>query len=137
MYNGNIKKCNDCGETKPVTDFGKEAKCPDGLRPYCRSCVRIRNKRTGANRDAAKDRAYRTANKERVAQWNRDWRAANPERAREIGSAWRARKLEATVEDVRECVVLTTHGHCNRSKKDRQLHELDLPFVPPRLLAVF
>lgn len=29
-----------------------------------------------------------------------------------------------------------THPHCNLSKKDRFLHELDLPFVPPHLKVV-
>lgn len=32
--------------------------------------------------------------------------------------------------------IRPAHAHCNQSKKDQQLHELDLPFVPPHLLAV-
>ena len=40
------KKCFDCGEIKPSSEFGKVAvsKSLDGLRPYCKSCHNTHNK---------------------------------------------------------------------------------------------
>lgn len=167
--------CKDCGETKPVADFGKQKRNQDGLRPYCRPCVSIRNKATAAKRDRSEyDRRYRAANKDRYRQYAQNWAAANPERRRELVAQYRARKLAAVVDDVTTADVLAVHGrwcylcespigddlhldhvvplvrggahsfanlrpthqHCNQSKKDRELHELDLPFVPPHLKAV-
>lgn len=34
------RKCGRCGETKPVTEFGKKAGGKDGLQPWCRECKR-------------------------------------------------------------------------------------------------
>jgi hypothetical protein len=33
-----FKKCPDCGEDKPVSEFGRNAKLKDGLQFYCRAC---------------------------------------------------------------------------------------------------
>jgi hypothetical protein len=33
------KKCNKCGETKPVKDFCMVRRNADGLNTYCRACV--------------------------------------------------------------------------------------------------
>ncbi len=37
-----MKRCPDCGVTKPLSDFGRNAARPDGLAHYCRSCYRNR-----------------------------------------------------------------------------------------------
>lgn len=34
------KVCSKCGESKPVSEFNKEAKRSDGLYPYCKPCLR-------------------------------------------------------------------------------------------------
>jgi hypothetical protein len=36
------KRCPDCGETKPVEAFSKNASRPDGLQFYCKSCYSAR-----------------------------------------------------------------------------------------------
>jgi hypothetical protein len=36
------KHCPDCGETKPVTAFSRNASRPDGLQFYCKSCFSAR-----------------------------------------------------------------------------------------------
>jgi hypothetical protein len=40
------KTCPDCGETKPVTSFNRNASRPDGLQFYCKSCFSVRGART-------------------------------------------------------------------------------------------
>jgi hypothetical protein len=36
------KKCPDCGEQKPVSEYGRNASRPDGLAFYCRPCFQRR-----------------------------------------------------------------------------------------------
>jgi len=38
-----LKKCSACQEHKPVTVFGVDRSCKDGLRAYCKPCVYIRS----------------------------------------------------------------------------------------------
>ncbi|PRY47559.1 recombination endonuclease VII [Geodermatophilus tzadiensis] len=40
-----MKTCPQCGEAKPVTDFGRNRALRDGLSFYCLSCNRERNRR--------------------------------------------------------------------------------------------
>src|SRR5215218_2309529 len=35
-----LKTCRGCGETKPVADFYRRSRSPDGLQRTCRSCTR-------------------------------------------------------------------------------------------------
>lgn len=43
------KTCTTCGETKPLDDFHRHAKSPQGRRSSCKNCVRARR---------AKERAH-------------------------------------------------------------------------------
>lgn len=52
------KVCSQCGEAKPVSDFGPLAHCKDGLRPSCKPCARkqqraYRLRRLGEERDCS------------------------------------------------------------------------------------
>ena len=38
------KKCPQCGETKPASEFPKSRASPDGLNTYCKTCSNIRSK---------------------------------------------------------------------------------------------
>ena len=40
------KRCPDCGLTKPVAAFSKNAARPDGLQFYCKACYSVRSART-------------------------------------------------------------------------------------------
>lgn len=63
-----LKKCRDCAETKPVTDFPKRAGL-DGYRPYCKECKKARHDAwLEANRDAvnAQRKAFYEANRDRI-----------------------------------------------------------------------
>ena len=37
------KICNECSKSKPLTEFHKRAKSPDGKQGKCKSCVKVRN----------------------------------------------------------------------------------------------
>ena len=40
------KRCSDCGEIKPATEFWKNKSSKDGLAYYCKPCFRLRNSRS-------------------------------------------------------------------------------------------
>lgn len=47
------KRCRDCGETKPASEFHVQATARDGLRPYCKPCTIARVNASVARRRAA------------------------------------------------------------------------------------
>jgi len=53
------KRCPDCGLTKPVAAFSKNAARPDGLQYYCKDCYSQRAARTYRDREARKGRVVR------------------------------------------------------------------------------
>ncbi len=61
-----LKNCSQCGP-KPVGEFGKDSRSPDGLKPACKTC-------RGKYRQA-----YRYANAERLEAYNRKYRDDNAE----------------------------------------------------------
>jgi hypothetical protein len=69
MLLGPIKKCAECQEEKPKTEFGKTSK-------YCRPCAGIRKKQSLKR---AQQR-YVEAHPDRVTARNKDFYAANRER---------------------------------------------------------
>ena len=82
------KKCTDCGEIKPITEFYKRKESKDGHQSICKECSKRYNQKW--NRD----------NKERKkkynAQWNRDnpeyqaqWREDNKEHIKEYQAQWK------------------------------------------------
>ncbi|MEU8803382.1 endonuclease VII domain-containing protein [Spirillospora sp. NPDC048819] len=46
------KKCPDCGESKPTTDFWKLKASKDGLAYYCKACFGLRNSRSYRQKQA-------------------------------------------------------------------------------------
>jgi hypothetical protein len=74
------RTCNRCGETKPITEYNRDGKTPDGRqrrRAICRACdaVRVAEYHRWASQA---DPTYRE--RRRVA--SRDWRARNADVAR-------------------------------------------------------
>jgi hypothetical protein len=86
-----VRRCTACGETKPLTEFGRDRRRADGYALWCKICrnayFRERYHRN-LEQNRAKKRAYVTATQTaetRAArvEWARKWRQANPEKARE------------------------------------------------------
>lgn len=108
-----MKTCTKCGLTKPLDMFYRRAASKDGLQAHCKSCAAARqaayrsaNRETIAAKDAAyqaanpekcaaRNAAYHAENREKIAAQKATWQKANPER---VVAAWarrRARKLGA------------------------------------------
>jgi 5-methylcytosine-specific restriction endonuclease McrA len=77
-----MKRCAECGQTKPTAEFYPRNDRPGQWGSYCKPCQYLRRK------------AWREANHERVRKTDRRWREANPTKAAEYAAAWRARNPE-------------------------------------------
>lgn len=62
------KTCTKCGETKPMDDFHRQSAAPSGRAAECRVC------------NAARSRAYRARNLERLQAYDRERLATDPKR---------------------------------------------------------
>lgn len=105
------KRCTKCDALKPVGEFFKESRRPDGLQSRCKVCVsaylhrwqrenpervrasRLKQRSSPAYR--ARENASRAANRDAHNEYHRAYRAANRERINEIGAAYHERaKIE-------------------------------------------
>lgn len=67
-----VKSCTKCGEVKPLDDYYRQRKMPDGRQPRCKTCAAEYQRRHYAeNRDKELERARR-------------WREENRDKVREI-----------------------------------------------------
>lgn len=103
-----MKTCGKCGDSKPVTEYGKATNRVDGLQSWCKSCKAAyqsanREKHSissasyyAANREKVRARAagYYAANKDEYSIRSAKWHAANPEARRIREQNRRARKRE-------------------------------------------
>lgn len=91
------KACTKCGETKPLDQFGKEAKGKWGLMSRCKACMLAAGAKWRAE-NPEKLRAQRAAwlvnNREEVNARAARWRAENPEKTRAAAAKWRAENPE-------------------------------------------
>ena len=110
------KRCSNCGELKPLSEFHKHRGRKDGLRSQCKTCcLAYATRYREANREelAAFHRRYREAHPEKCAASDKRWYEANRERDATKHKRWvkanrekeegyrqqrRAHKLVATVE---------------------------------------
>lgn len=77
-----MKSCPDCGETKPVEQFGKNNAHRDRLMTYCKSCATERAKATARKypeRTKATAKAYREANPAARSAAYRRWYVTHQE----------------------------------------------------------
>lgn len=89
------KACSKCLERKPVTEFNKRSKSPDGLQYKCRVCM-LAEKRAwnAANKEhirqysAERSPIYRAKNKESIAEKKREYHKKNAERIRAKVLKW-------------------------------------------------
>ena len=89
------KRCNNCGDSKPVSDFYRQGDMRDGYRNNCKSCHLAQHK-TWYERN----RTYEIA---RVGRWQRE----NPERVNDVQRKNRLRRGE-------EYRKLEREGHLRR-----------------------
>lgn len=53
-----MKRCNQCGIEKPVEDFYRSSRSPDGLQGYCKICDKTR-RQSPKVKEAKKENAWR------------------------------------------------------------------------------
>lgn len=80
-----LKRCYDCGQSKPLSKFNKCASTKDGRQTRCRSCGNAwcrewYNRNIESERARARAKPSDDIEKRRV--WNKRWAEANPDRVR-------------------------------------------------------
>lgn len=87
------KKCRDCRETKPISEFGKHKSCLLGVRPTCKKCTTMAQmayqeknrdqyleyQRTHYRENKKKYDNYRKRNVEKRREWQRNRYRTNSE----------------------------------------------------------
>lgn len=82
------KYCKKCDTTKPVDEFGKNKRAPDGIQYYCKICCRI-TAREYIKRPEVKERRaeyrkqYVESNREKIRDYMKDYREKNYDYLRE------------------------------------------------------
>jgi len=76
------KTCSKCKETKDVGEFHKNKTRKDGLKVYCKSCIKA-YKEANKEEIAEYQKAYREASKEKIAEQRKTYREANKEKIAE------------------------------------------------------
>lgn len=115
---GNDKRCPDCGQHKPLEDFGKWSRAKDGLTVYCKFCTRARVRRSAARRKLAKaayDKKYRENNADKIKARLRKWAKANL--ARIIKLAQERRNANRSVYRVRRAAYLRKYYAASPSRR--------------------
>jgi hypothetical protein len=91
------KACKQCGLVKPHSDFYACKNRLDGLRAECKSCIkRLSSAAYFSNKDrrAITVKAWRVANRDKVAELARARTRLNPEMGRAATKRWRAKNRE-------------------------------------------
>ena len=96
------KTCSKCSEPKPLADFNKQAKSPDGHHYYCRDCQRASRSNYARSKSASRPgrdtSAWRADNKEHIRAYKAAYRAGNQDKLK----AYAVRYYGANVERLRE-----------------------------------
>lgn len=76
------KQCMRCGEDKPASDFNRDRTRKDGLRIYCKDCMKLfRDETFNSRRDYQKQ--YRASRANEIGKQRREHYRLNAERIRE------------------------------------------------------
>ena len=96
------KTCTTCQSEKPLDQFNKQAKSPDGHHYYCRECqraTRSKYERSKVTSKTTRDTsAWRAANKERIRDYKAAYRSENRDKIKaydDIYYSLNAEKLRA------------------------------------------
>lgn len=85
-----MKQCSTCKQLRPVTEFHKSSKAPDGLQPRCKACKLEVNR----DRRLAQHRKHAAENREANRAYSRDYRRRNREKLLAIQAVKRSSKRE-------------------------------------------
>jgi hypothetical protein len=86
------KRCLRCGLTKPISEFSKDKRRPDGCKSHCKECHNKYNKKwCEENPDKFKDRKERYVETHRVQinDYAKKYREKHPEKRKEYRDRYR------------------------------------------------
>ena len=69
-----MKRCSKCGETRPVSEFNKNARLKSGLYSWCKTCARANSRHwyhANRERNLANMKVYREANRVYIRERSR------------------------------------------------------------------
>lgn len=138
------KKCCKCKEEKPLDEFNRRKRSPDGRQTYCREChkdhyrankeryLQQANEWTERNREKryAASRRYKQRNPKKVSRWNREYRERHPESGkRNLASYYEKhplrKKANRAVRKAIQTGRLKKPGHCERCLAPKESGQLD------------
>jgi len=71
-----LKKCSNCGELKPFSEFYKQKNSKYGVQSRCKECEKEHNKKYYEN-NKEKMKEYYENNKEKILEYKKEWRENN------------------------------------------------------------
>ena len=92
-----MKRCSKCGEEKALCEFSKQRGGKDGLQNRCRVCAKA-YRQANKEKIAEQNKAYRQANKEKIAEQDKAYKQANKEKIAERRKAYRKANKEKIAE---------------------------------------
>ena len=99
------KICSKCGEEKMLSEFHKDLNTEDGLRIYCKECIKENNRKYyKSNPEKVKKRAkkWQTANPDKLKEIRIKWYKANTEKANDLSRKWYKVNAERVKENNRK-----------------------------------
>ena len=96
-----MKKCNKCGVNKEFTEFYKDKRMRSGFGSKCKACKKA-YKEANKEKIAEYRKAYQEANKEKINETNRAYKEANKEKIKEYRKAYKEANKEKIKQYKRE-----------------------------------
>lgn len=128
-----MRECSSCGQTKPLTDFSKQASCELGYRKQCQLCRNAKAREWYyQNKDHRSKtvKAWRTANKDKVAKASAEWSKANSKRKSNHYHARKARLRQNGVYQISQKELLKIYAsecfYCGSSQSITQDHVIPI-----------
>ena len=95
------KTCTKCGETKPLDDFHRYKRSPDGRKPHCKECVReYKHRYYEENRDKERERnrRYREENRDKRLEYARRYHEENRDKMLDYKRRYREENRDKTLD---------------------------------------
>lgn len=119
------KKCLGCGHEKPLAEFRKQAKQPQGVQPRCRVCMKpVLQAWYQKNRDKirARTRQWQQDHPEQYHASLKEWRVKNRERKLEYDRQYNAEHREQQKEYSKQPEVrVRARQHAKNQKAKRKI----------------